>query len=149
MVVDASVARAAGRTDHNRSRACREFLRWVLEYCHQLAINADVDKEWRKHQSNFARQWRVAMVQKDKVKDLGHQDCSTLKNRIQALELNKPSLRAMQKDAFLIVAAQAADRVIVSVDNVARDLFEKHAKQLKTPLGIKWRNPEEEPVPWT
>lgn len=149
IVIDASVARSAGRTDHDRSRACREFLRWVLKYCHHLVINADIDKEWKNHASAFARAWRVAMVQKGKVNDLGHQDCGTLKNRIEGLQLNKSSLRAMQKDAFLVVAAQAADRVIVSLDNVACNLFEQHATQLKTPRGITWRNPEEEPVPWT
>ena len=55
----------------------------------------------------------------------------------------------MQKDALLIVAAQAADRVIVTLDNKARGLFMEHATQLKTPRGITWRNPAEEPIPWT
>ena len=128
----------------------REFLRWVLKYCHRLAVNRDIDREWKKHQSSFALKWRLAMVQKGKVDDLGSQNCGPLKNRIQALKLKKPSeKRVMQKDALLIVAAQAADRVIVSLDNEARDLFEKHAKQLRTPRGIAWRNPVDEPVPWT
>ena len=75
MVVDASVARSAGRTDHDRSRACREFLRWALKYCHHLAINADVEREWKKHQSDFTRKWRIDMEQKGKVNHLGPQDC--------------------------------------------------------------------------
>ncbi|MBI4472546.1 MAG: hypothetical protein HY646_07745 [Acidobacteria bacterium] len=98
----------------------------------------------------FRLTWRLAMEQKGKVQHLGSVDCGPLKNRIRALNLRKPSEQlAMQKDALLIVAAQAADRVIVSLDNEARSLFMKYAKQLKTPRGIKWRNPEKEPIPWT
>jgi len=151
MVVDSSVARSAGSsTDHPRSSACRNFLQWALRYCHRLAISTDIDREWKKHQSRFTLGWRLAMEQKGKVQNFGTLDCDSLKNRIQALKLRKPSeQRAMQKDALLIVAAQAADRVIVSLDNKARELFMEHAKQLKTPRGIKWRNPPEEPIPWT
>jgi hypothetical protein len=114
-----------------------------------VVISEDIDKEWKKHQSSFALKWRVAMEQKGKVENLGRLDCETLKNRIQALALQKTSARRqMQKDALLVVAAQAADRVIVSLDNEARDLFAEHAKQLRTPRGIEWRNPVEEPIPW-
>src|SRR5260370_25027197 len=133
MVVDTLIARSAGRTDHDRSRACREFLRWVLKYCHHFAMNSDLEQEWKTHESAFARSWRVAMVQAGKVRNLGPQDCGTLKNRLEALGLNKPSVRAMQKDAFLVVAAQAADREIVSVESVARLLFETQTRQPQTP----------------
>ena len=149
MVIDASVARSAGSTDHHRSRDCREFLQWLLRHCHRLAISADIEKEWKKHQSNFTLKWRVAMEQRGKVQNLGPIDCGRLKNRIQALDLQKPSQqRLMQKDALLVVAAQATDRVIVSLDNAARDLFAEHAKQLRTPRGLRWRNPAEEAIPW-
>ena len=150
MVIDASVARSAGTTEHHRSSHCREFLRWVLNYCHRVAFSTEIDMEWKTHQSNFALKWRVAMEQKGKVQNLGHLDCGRLKNRIRALNLEKTSEeRAMQKDALLVVAAQAADRVVVSLDNKARGLFMKHATQLKTPRGLMWRNPAEEPIPWT
>lgn len=149
MVIDASVARSAGRTDHARSRRCRAFLQWALKYCHSLAMSAEIDKEWKKHQSRFTRAWRLDMVQRDKVRNLGSLDSGPLKNRIQSLKLSKPSEQAaVEKDALLVVAAQAADRIVVSLDNAARDLFIKHAARLRTPRGIKWRNPEEEPIPW-
>src|SRR3989442_5251472 len=125
MVVDSSVARSAGsNTDHLRSSACRKFLQWALKYCHRLAMSTDIDTEWRKHQSRFTLGWRLAMEQKGKGQNFGTLDCDSLKKSIQALNLKKPSdQRAMQKDALLIVAAQAADRVIVSLDNKARELF--------------------------
>ena len=89
------------------------------------------------------------MEQRGKVQNLGPIDCGRLKNRIQALDPQRPSQqRIMQKDALLVVAAQATDRVIVSLDNAARDLFVEHAKQLRTPRGLKWRNPAEETIPW-
>lgn len=52
----------------------------------------------------------------------------------------------MQKDALLIIAAQAADRIVVSLDNRARDLFMEHANLLRTPRGVQWRNPTEEKI---
>jgi hypothetical protein len=146
MVVDACVAQAAGRSGKVGSR---KFLRWVLGYCHRFAMNEEIRKEWEYHETDFSRTWRNAMEQKGKILHLGGQDSGPLKNRIRALALRRPSgKRIMEKDAHLIVAAQAADRVIVTLDNEARGLFKEHARQLKTPQGITWRNPEEEPVPW-
>ena len=148
LVIDASVARSAGKTENPRSQKCRRFLRWVLKYCHRLVLSNDLQQEWTKHESSFTRHWRVAMEQKGKVVKLGRLDSGTLQNRIDALKIQKAPKRAMKKDALLVVAAQAADRTVVSLDNEARDLFQKHANQLKTPRGIIWRNPEKDAIPW-
>ena len=146
LVIDASVARAAGKTDAHQSRHCRAFLQWVLRYCHRLALTADIDNEWKTHQSKFTTTWRVAMEQRGKIRHLGDVDCGRLQNRIRALNLPRQSEKeAMAKDALLIVAAQAADRVIVSLDDAARALFEEHAGELRTPRGIDWQNPTAAP----
>ena len=41
IVVDASIARSAGRTEHSVSRSCREFLESFLKICHRVVMTSD------------------------------------------------------------------------------------------------------------
>ena len=68
LVIDASVARAAGDTSmHPTSRSCRDFLLAILEICHRFVMTQSIKEEWDKHQSGFARKWRVSMVARKKL----------------------------------------------------------------------------------
>jgi len=68
LVIDASVARAAGDVSMNpTSRNCREFLQTVLQICHRMALTAPIQEEWNRHQSRFARDWRTSMVARKKI----------------------------------------------------------------------------------
>ena len=68
LVIDASIARAAGEVSmHPTSRDCREFLQAVLRLAHRMAMTARIQEEWNKHQSNFARRWRTAMVARRRI----------------------------------------------------------------------------------
>lgn len=68
LVVDASVAQAAGgkgaRSDVSKS--CRDTLQAILDICHRLVLTKEMRREWNKHQSSFARTWRVSMVARKK-----------------------------------------------------------------------------------
>jgi hypothetical protein len=71
LVVDASIARAAGDVStHPTSRRCCDFLLAVREICHQIVMIAPIQHEWDKHQSRFARTWRLSMLAKKKLKIL-------------------------------------------------------------------------------
>src|SRR6266404_1453377 len=147
IVIDASIARGAGVKNDRRSRTCRQFLRWVFRYCHHLVLSNEIETEWHRHQSRFTLRWLKTMADRDKIDRKGALNQDALRNRIAALPIKLQCRRAMAKDAALIVAAQVGDRVIVSLDNKARDLFNRHAETLRTPKGILWRNPEEDNIP--
>jgi len=67
LVIDASIAHAAGVTSkHPTDQKCCEFLQAVLDVCHRMVLTAPIREEWNKHQSGFARMWRVSM------RDPGH-----------------------------------------------------------------------------
>jgi cell division septum initiation protein DivIVA len=107
--------------------------------------------EWQNHESRkYARLWRSSMEKKKKLVALGNPAVERLVGRIRALDPQEASAKAkaaMEKDAILIVAARHAARVVISADDTARRLFEKHADRLGLTLneprssGLRWLNP--------
>jgi hypothetical protein len=69
LVIDASVARAAGGEDatYPISVYCRDFLEAVLDLSHRVVMTPDIRDEWNKHQSRYACIWRRQMVAKKKL----------------------------------------------------------------------------------
>src|SRR5438105_13114500 len=86
LVVDASVARAAGSLEstHPTGVLCRDFLVAVRGVCHRIAWTDAIKLEWDKHDSRFARQWRLSMLKLDKLMPVG--DGPDLEFRHSALE---------------------------------------------------------------
>ncbi|MBI1788581.1 MAG: hypothetical protein HYR60_13650 [Acidobacteria bacterium] len=69
LVVDASVAVAAGTTEHPISKACREVLEEVRR--HRIVMSTQIRYEWMKRRSVIAVEWLEAMQRRGKVVDLG------------------------------------------------------------------------------
>src|ERR1700694_5328998 len=66
LVVDASVVRAAGRSDNPVSSRTWFFLESVRVICHRVAVNPKIREEWWRHQSRVADGWRRAMYARRK-----------------------------------------------------------------------------------
>jgi hypothetical protein len=118
LVIDASVARSAGISENPVSSATRQFL------------------EWRRHQSKFAKRWRVAMYAKKKIVTLQEHVDAGLRARIMRTSRTDDQSQAVLKDLPLIEAALRADHIIVSRDENAKSLFQ--IRELNT---ITWVNP--------
>ena len=140
LVIDASVARAAGTSENPTSGATRRFLDSVLEVCHRMALTTPIREEWRRHQSKFTKRWRLAMYARKKIVVLQESADPSLTARILDTGHNDEDRRAMLKDIPLIVAALQADRIVVSRDDNARVLF-----QVRELNAITWVNPVDEP----
>ena len=98
LVIDASIARAAGDTsNHPTSRNCCDFLQAVLKVCHRMAMTDPLREEWNKHQSRFARTWRVSMMARRKVVFLTIPAHHSLKERIKRLKLGERVARNHRK----------------------------------------------------
>lgn len=136
IVIDASVARAAGETEHPTSRRCREFLQEVLDVCHHMVFTREVEREWKDHRSGFALRWQVMMEQKGKVyRTLERSDP---RSSIMSAARSEAARAAMIKDAHLIAAAMAADCVIASLDSRARALFSEISLEVKELGKVTW-----------
>lgn len=98
-------------------------------------------EEWKKHESKFARTWRLGMIARRKLVQLAGVSDVDIKNEIDDLAATPKDRAAMKKDALLIAAALETDRLVASTDDTARELFRQACKKI-TRLGpIIWVNP--------
>jgi hypothetical protein len=140
IVIDASVARAAGETEHPISQRCRLFLLDVLTIGHRVVMSEDIIREWNKHASRYSIKWLRSMRSHGKVIKVTP-DASDLFERILAADWSVKDIAAMEKDMLLPLAALAADRLVASGDNRVRDRFAMAASGVGELGGITWVNP--------
>ena len=155
LVIDASVARAAGGEDavFPRSKHCRDFLKATLVICHRVVLTPEIGEEWKQHRSNFARRWLGSMMARKKVHLLGNVVNDELRGRVEraAAHAGNDEREAMRKDFLLIEAAIATDRIVISLDDTAKGLFAVAARSVGELKNIAWVNPgqaEEQPILW-
>jgi hypothetical protein len=142
IVIDASVARGAGESEHPTSQRCRSFLEAVLRICHHMVLTADIEKEWQNHESNYATRWRATMESRGKVDPFS--DLPDLETPIASSAKTQKARTAMLKDAHLIAGAMAADQVVASLDEKARGYFGEIAHDVKGLGKIAWVNVSED-----
>jgi hypothetical protein len=132
LVIDASVASAAGLAMNPDSRRCREFLQALLRISHSATMTPLLRVEWSRHQSLFARRWLAEMTSKAKVENIA--DTPNDELRSQA-----PRTRSAQKDLHLVEAALATDKIVISLDDTAR-------AELSVPAAaeVMWVHPVDE-----
>ncbi|MFE2886340.1 hypothetical protein [Streptomyces sp. NPDC059272] len=144
LVVDASIARAAGGTENPSSKACRDFLNEILTVGHNLAFNENLIAEWRKHRSNFALQWLGAMQRRGKIKVVR---CSPDKvDKLSACVDQTNLLTVKQKDAvrkdfLLLHCAWTSDELVSSLDEKMRRLLAVMVSEHAEIGGVVWVNP--------
>ena len=156
LVIDASVARAAGGDDaiHPTSIHCRDFLQAVLENSHQVVMTPDIKHEWDKHQSRAARRWLRIMVSKKKLVPLSDLPANNeLWDVCDRLAETDNQRQEMFKDLRLLEAALVTDKIVISLDdNTARKFFSRAAQEFEAIADIVWVNPnnveEEQPIVW-
>jgi predicted nucleic acid-binding protein len=136
LVIDASVIRSAGRSEHPTSRKSREALDAVLEICHRAYVCPTLQREWIKHHSEHGDEWQASM------RDMGKLVQASDPPMIEALRKAIEGNRALEKDVHLVEAAVAAgDRVIVSLDKKARDGFTRLKIRAEQVDEIQWIDP--------
>jgi hypothetical protein len=118
LVVDACVGRAAGGdpTNVGFSGACRRALDLALTHGHSVLMSPAIREEWNRHQSGFARTWRLGMVARRRVRLQDPPESPVLRTRLAAMDADDPVRDALEKDAHLVEAALAADRVVLTAD---------------------------------
>lgn len=153
LVIDASVARAAGGEEATfpRSKYCRDFLNAILIICHSAVMTSEIESEWKRHQSKFARKWRRYMEGKKKICRSENTVNDKLRLKLDSIRVGNLDKEAMLKDMHLIEAALVTDKIVVSLDETVRRLFDASALILGDLKNTVWINPgiiEEKPVTW-
>lgn len=159
VVVDASVARAAGGPDRSNpnSTSNTRFLTTMTESSCILVMTREVSQEWEKHQSLFSRKWRNMMVAKKLFRPLNVKDLQPLDATIEACRFAKTPEQdgrrrnALMKDKHLLEAALASDNRIASCDDNAREPAKQLAKSCPPVRNILWIDPtnaDEYPLSW-
>ena len=126
-----------------QSKASRDCLKSISEQGHLLVLSPELIDEWNKHQSRFARRWRVEMTSRDLVRDIPSPVDSNLRTRLQStVENQDPGVwKAMEKDCLLIEAALATGKIVLSFDEKVRGHFERSSKDVAELHSIMWANP--------
>jgi predicted ABC-class ATPase len=152
IVIDASVARAAGETSQFPvSKQSREFLEAVLKSNHKIVLNKQLFQEWEKHESKYALRIRVALASKGRIVFKKNTENDSLRQLIQNSTVDKSRIKPMIKDIHLIEAALLTDRIVISNDNKVRNHFNSVSDKVHYLKLIIWINPtimEEEAVKW-
>jgi len=151
LVIDASVARSAGISGQPASNRCRLFLEEVLRICHSFAATEELQLEWKKHASLFARHWVRSMFARKKFNrfDLGHDE--RLRAQILAAARGEGEGQQMLKDAHLIETALGLGSPVVSLDDRARNSFNEASRAVQRLRSVVWVNPtadDENPLEW-
>lgn len=154
IVVDSSVARSAGDTDHPDSVMCREFLNSMLRICHKVVWSPEIKQEWDKHASRFTSSWLVAMQSKRKIirvaVDSGKRD-ALVELIGQADDWPASWREAALKDLLLVSAAFESDELVASADDKVRVLYARLSDKSVELGRVVWVNPRsasEEAVRW-
>jgi len=153
LVIDTSVVQAPG-PDHatdERPKRCRDFLDAVYEVCCRVVVTDKILGQWKKHWSRFAQRWYRIMSQHGKVVYDHEISDPALQAKVRALDVGKKQLRLMLEDTFLIEAALATDRIVVSLDDEVHNLFRAACQTIAEMRPILWVNParpEEEAAKW-
>jgi hypothetical protein len=104
-----------------------------------MVVTPAILEEWRRHQSKFARRWRLAMYAKKKIVLLPGGEDPELEDRILRTGRDHEQRQVMLKDIPLIHAALQSDGIVVSRDENARAFF-----QIRELSSITWVNPVSE-----
>lgn len=67
-----------------------------------------------------------------------------LRQRIQSVAENRDQWAELEKDCLLVEAALATNRIVISLDETARNLFRHAAMKVGQLREVLWANPADE-----
>ena len=137
LIVDASVVRAAGTSEHPVSKACRNCLEDIRHICHSVAVTPEINEEWENHESRFSRKWQCSMAARRKPL----RRITATKLTLYTTGLSEKECAALEKDRCLLEAAETADKIIVTLDDALHNILAKTPQNSALLKRIKWINP--------
>jgi len=140
IVVDASVARAAGGLDRKApSGPCSEALIAVMRHEHSVVVSEPVLTEWKRHASKFSRTWLKSMYAQRRVHHIKNDHWRGI-DRVSdaARSLGGSDEDAVLKDLPLVDAAMVTDRRVISDDRAQAQLLRDLVPQVSELGDLAW-----------
>ncbi len=145
IVVDSNVARSAGNvSDIPISGHSRDALLAILNRKHLLVLNEPFEAEWKKHESRFAKSWRVTMQQRGRICWIASDEFGALARRLGEIEEANFPKDALLKDMHVFACALATDRIVVSNESRLKKHLLRLAAFETSILLLSWASPNEE-----
>lgn len=142
IVIDASVARAAGeKSSAPDSTNCRVFLEDFMKTTNKILMNQEIYREWNKHESKFAKIWRVHMISKKRmvlIKDIENKE---IRNFVECNIKNELVKKSIIKDLHLVEAALSTDEIVISCDDRMRNHLKTMCNECKSVKRLMWGSP--------
>ncbi len=156
IVVDVSVARAAGASGKPEPEACRRALIAMRDFGHRVAMSREVYDEWKKtikrndgqsrsYASLISIQWLTNMRSSNRVEDIVLEANSDLRQRsIQGLQ-NDPKISSsagpVAKDFHLVETALRSDHRVLSLDQKMFSHLGNLQEIANEVCAVMWVNP--------
>ena len=146
IVVDTCVASSAGnKLEAPHSRSSREVLYAIRDHAgHKLVFNTALAKEWRNHAGRLAVSLLTSMVHRRRVKYVPDDAFTGVMRNCAQFFVNEQTRAAFEKDAHVVAAALASDRIIVSNEVRLKDQIVHLSDRRDEIKGIIWANPWQE-----
>lgn len=114
-----------------------------------MVLSPELLEEWRAHRSSYSNTRLTSMYARRKVERVEARRDESLALAVSRCAETEAEEKTMAKDLFLVEAALAADGIIVSRDDRARDCFRRAAVAVERIRHVVWANPvTEELAPW-
>lgn len=144
IVVDASVAKAAGRGEGNPpAPACIAALEAIYAAGLHVAMSAELNSEWQRHQKEYASKWLVRMIGRKRFHACNAQWGGVVSLLSEAEDLPGNASREVAKDAHVVGLAMVTDRRVLSLDTRQRALLARLLARLPELCDLYWISPTE------
>ena len=143
VILDACVMRSSGdvTATHPTAETCRDLLNSLREKRRHIALTPDIQNEWNRHMSRYARKWLTSMYARKLVFHAYPVSLDAVRAAIPTCALSSAEKQLMSKDIHLIEAVYETDGPVVSMDYVARDTYRKYYFALRLRPNIHWTCP--------
>jgi hypothetical protein len=107
-------------------------------------MTTEVFDEWKRHERDFARKWRIGMIARKKLRVGPVDSRDDLRQAVRNSGLAEEQEAALEKDLHVLEAALQTDCGIASLDETLRELVEASQAMRACARGLDWVNPERE-----
>ncbi|MBL0521669.1 hypothetical protein JD523_12255 [Aeromonas enteropelogenes] len=139
LIIDADIARCVSEKEIPVSTNSRKLLNIMLKNRLIFVKNSQLNEEWKKHASRYAKTWLISMISRRLVQVVHDDDAFS--NLIDKMDLSDKEKAAGRKDCHLISAATISNAIIASNDAIAFNVFQK-ASSINGKFGVLyWISP--------
>lgn len=149
LVVDASVARAAGEPSTVRTSPapeCTAALGAMRESSCMVAVSDRLKTEWDRHASGYAKKWLGNMIATKRVKRVAGNWAHLASVLESSSDYPDRTAREVNKDLDVLNAAMQTDRRVLSLDGKQRVLLRKLCDEVPPLKALYWLSPCESGV---